>query len=247
MPISVTCRNYEESYTVRDENAGRTFKCKSCGESVTVPDKRGRGPQGGGKSRTGGSRSESGTRSAPPAHRKKATRKRARRPVEDDYDDYDEYEDDDYDYAPRRSKPVRKSRSHSKKKTPRRSSSGLIESGDNIFHTYTSNIVLWFGIPFAIALLIAVFSLIVGPASMFAVVLVVVVCCVIGAASGLHSLILAFREDVACGLMILFVPFYNLSYLVTRWEEQKHPFSMELSMILTAFLSLFAAAAGAGG
>ena len=116
----------------------------------------------------------------------------------DGYDEYDDYEDDDYDYAPRRSKPVRKTRKSSKKKKPRHSSSGLIESGDNIFETYTSNAVLWVGIPFAIALLIAVFSLVVGPASMFAMMIVVIVGCVVSAASGLHSLILAFREDVAC-------------------------------------------------
>lgn len=126
MPISVTCRNCDESYTVRDENAGRTFKCKSCGESVTVPAKRGGGgSRGGGTSRGGGSRSESGTRSAPPARRKKPTRKRAR-PPEDDYEDYDAYDDDgnddSYDEGPSRGGGRRGRSSGRSSKRPSRSS-----------------------------------------------------------------------------------------------------------------------------
>lgn len=99
MPISVTCTNCDQSYTVRDENAGRTFKCKSCGESVTVPT--GASPRGSRSSdsqerRTGtsGSRSRSDRRS--PSRKKQATRKQPRRPVEQ-YDEYD-YDDDDDSY-----------------------------------------------------------------------------------------------------------------------------------------------------
>ena len=241
MAITVTCNNCLSEYNIRETNAGKKFACKQCGEMCSVPRLN--------KSRQ---RSQPSSRNRGPEPRRK------KRPqYEDDYeeyddyeadgyDEYDDYEDDDYDYAPRRSKPVRKTRKSSKKKKPRHSSSGLIESGDNIFETYTSNAVLWVGIPFAIALLIAVFSLVVGPASMFAMMIVVIVGCVVSAASGLHSLILAFREDVACGLMIMFVPFYNLYYLVTRWEEQRGPFLMQLSMILMIVSSLFAVAVGAG-
>lgn len=125
MPISVTCRNCDKSYTVRDENAGRAFKCKSCGESVTVPSRKSGGSRSG-DSRSG-SRSESGSRSAPP-RRKKPTRKRALRPAEK-YDEYDEdsYDDDlyeDYDESPSRSGSGRRSGRASGRSAKRSSKSG---------------------------------------------------------------------------------------------------------------------------
>ncbi len=45
---------------------------------------------------------------------------------------------------------------------------------------------------------------------------------------GIRLLIGAFQEDVVCGLLYLFVPFYSLYYLVTRWEEQKSAFLMNV-------------------
>lgn len=44
-------------------------------------------------------------------------------------------------------------------------------------------------------------------------------------------LVNSFREDAVCGLLNMFVPFYSLYYLITRWEEQWRPFT--LSMIGT--------------
>ncbi|MFV0443690.1 MAG: TFIIB-type zinc ribbon-containing protein [Planctomycetaceae bacterium] len=37
MPIDVACPQCGHSYQVRDEAAGRQFKCKSCGDVVSVP------------------------------------------------------------------------------------------------------------------------------------------------------------------------------------------------------------------
>jgi hypothetical protein len=47
--------------------------------------------------------------------------------------------------------------------------------------------------------------------------------------AGLIGMLLtAFRESSACGLMYLFVPFYGLYYLLTRFDDMKKPFGLAL-------------------
>jgi hypothetical protein len=41
---------------------------------------------------------------------------------------------------------------------------------------------------------------------------------------GIGCMVKAFQEDLACGLLYLFLPFYGLYYVVTRWTEN-HPFN----------------------
>jgi hypothetical protein len=43
MPISVDCPKCSKTYTVKDEFAGRKFRCKECGAGVSVPDAAGGG------------------------------------------------------------------------------------------------------------------------------------------------------------------------------------------------------------
>ncbi|MFH1560904.1 MAG: hypothetical protein ABID84_05830 [Chloroflexota bacterium] len=43
-------------------------------------------------------------------------------------------------------------------------------------------------------------------------------------AGGIWMIILAFRESVGCGLLYLFMPFYSLYYLFSRWDEMRKPF-----------------------
>ncbi len=47
-------------------------------------------------------------------------------------------------------------------------------------------------------------------------------------------LVVAFAESVLCGLMCLFVPFYGLYYLMSRWEDTKKPFLIAFSGWLIA-------------
>ena len=57
---------------------------------------------------------------------------------------------------------------------------------------------------------------------------------------GVMSLIVAFFESVAQGLLCFFVPFYQLFYLVSRWPTMKRPFFLSLgglSLILAAGLT----------
>ena len=232
MAITVTCSNCLSEYNVRETNAGKKFACKQCGEMCSVP------------------RQNKSPKPRPSSSRSSRSEPRRRKPQEyedgyDEYDDYgadeyDEYADDDYSSS-RRSKPARKARK--KKKKPRRSS-GLIESGDGIFDTYVNNAALWIGIPFAISLVVAAVTVVVPIGGFFAFILVLIVGGLVSFCSGIHSLVLAFQEDVACGLMILFVPFYGLYYLVTRWEEQRGAFIMQLSMCFAIVLALGALAIG---
>jgi len=67
---------------------------------------------------------------------------------------------------------------------------------------------------------------------------VLLICGIIAAASGLHTLVLAFQESAVCGFMVLFVPFYALFYLITRWDQQRVPFTVNLSMTASCWLTL---------
>ena len=42
--------------------------------------------------------------------------------------------------------------------------------------------------------------------------------------AALGMLVLPFQESTACGLMCMFVPFYALYYLITRWDAMRGPF-----------------------
>ena len=41
----------------------------------------------------------------------------------------------------------------------------------------------------------------------------------LGMVGGIGCLIKAFQEDVVCGLLYIFLPFYGLYYLITRWDD----------------------------
>lgn len=58
--------------------------------------------------------------------------------------------------------------------------------------------------------------------------------------SGIWGVVVAFQEDASCGLMYLFVPFYSLYYLVTRWETAGRPFLLGLTAIIPYILVIFA-------
>lgn len=58
------------------------------------------------------------------------------------------------------------------------------------------------------------------------------VCALTAFVFGVRLLIIAFTESVACGLMYLFVPFYGLYYVITRWDQCGKLF------MITFFLSI---------
>ncbi len=65
----------------------------------------------------------------------------------------------------------------------------------------------------------------------------------LGATGGIWHLVLAFQEDPICGIMCMFVPFYSLYYLITRWDETMRPFLVNLAgtfLLFAAFICLIA-------
>lgn len=48
----------------------------------------------------------------------------------------------------------------------------------------------------------------------------------------------AFSEDPICGFLYLFVPFYALFFLVSRWSENAVPFLMSVIGTVTFFLGV---------
>lgn len=98
MPIRATCDSCFSEFTLKDEMAGRKFRCKDCGAVVQAPAGR-RQPTG---SRSGGT-------GRPAANRRPASQRR--RPVRD------EFADDRDDYSEPRRRPARGGRGKSRKKS----------------------------------------------------------------------------------------------------------------------------------
>lgn len=82
---------------------------------------------------------------------------------------------------------------------------------------------LLFALSFASASIAMVFIVLTG--------LIVVALYLIG---GIGMLVTPFRESVACGLMYLFLPFYGLYYLVSRWDAMKRWFLTSLAGLAMA-------------
>jgi hypothetical protein len=61
---------------------------------------------------------------------------------------------------------------------------------------------------------------------------------------GLRMLIVAFKESALCGFLYMFLPFYALYYLITRWDRMGGLFLMSLvgSVICGAGMALIALA-----
>ncbi len=71
-------------------------------------------------------------------------------------------------------------------------------------------------------------------------VVVLLAYAVIQVIGGLWLILIAFEEDAVQGIMYLFVPFYALIYLVTRWEACRVPFMM----CMVSLASLIASGCG---
>lgn len=107
--ISARCPNCRREYQVKDEFAGKKFRCKDCEAAVVVPD--GGAARGGGSSRSSGSATRSSARSRP-----------AKRSLDDQLDELRRADADDYDYADDDDEPVL--RPQRAAKSSRRSGSG---------------------------------------------------------------------------------------------------------------------------
>jgi hypothetical protein len=55
------------------------------------------------------------------------------------------------------------------------------------------------------------------------------VCMLVG---GIGLIVAAFEEDTTCGLLYLFLPFYSLYYMVSRWDETRWPKVIAVGFLL---------------
>ena len=70
----------------------------------------------------------------------------------------------------------------------------------------------------ALGLIMAIATLVPGGTSFVGIVLVVL-SLILGPVGGLGALYRVFSEEVLCGLLFLFLPFYDVYYIVTRWDD----------------------------
>ncbi len=49
---------------------------------------------------------------------------------------------------------------------------------------------------------------------------------------GIGLIISAFEEDTTCGLLYMFLPFYSLYYMISRWDETRYPKLVALGFLL---------------
>ena len=69
-----------------------------------------------------------------------------------------------------------------------------------------------------------------------------------GVATGIgfvRILITAFRESSSQGLLCMFVPFYEIYYVITRWRDTRKPFIIHLAGIVILVVGIVALVVGA--
>jgi hypothetical protein len=178
-----------------------SFACESCGKSYTVVDE-----HGGKKGRC----KQCGHIFHIPAAPLSAAPRPASKPAP--MEPSASWEEDE-PALPRYSAPAAQRR---KKKAKRRSGDGALGLLPGI--VYLIGLAL-LGVSFVLAfvhpLLTAVF---IGELTVVGILLWLI--------GGVLALIIPFRESATCGLCYIFVPFYGLYYLITRWQDMKYAFGM---------------------
>lgn len=169
--------------------------------------------------RRAGTRTKSRSQSSP----RRKSRPPRRESMSEDFED--DGDDQDFDRSPRR-------------RSRRRQTRGPSRSSDSVFNSYADNPAYWLGLPFGLALCVSLLAWLSPAAGWIVGIGVIVICGIIATVSGLHILVQAFQESAVCGFMMLFVPFYALFYLVTRWDKQRVPFTVNLSMAASFCLTL---------
>ncbi len=230
MPIRVVCDECQAKYVIADEHAGKKVRCKKCGEICLVPS--GSRPS---KASTGSTKKPS-----------KAVKPKPTDDGEEEYDDYGESSDDEELIsrpAPRRTKIAKKAKPKKAARSKPRLKNPFADFQINFTEARTI-----LGLPFAGALLTALVEGVGGDtAGVCSMGFVVVVAAILSLVASFMAIIVAFEEDVLCGLMYLFLPMYALYHTITRWDEQKRPFLMSLCAMFAIFAQLGGFIAGKAG
>ena len=128
MTIEVECQFCGTSMRLRDEAAGRKFKCRGCQEQLQAPSKAGRRTRGRQKSERDGAR---------PASRPDGNHPKRRKPrvkVESESFDYDfdESEYEDYDATPARRRPGQTPQKKKKRTSARKNNPQAFKEFDKV-------------------------------------------------------------------------------------------------------------------
>lgn len=215
MSIRVVCDQCQAKYLIADEHAGKKVRCKKCGEICPVPS--GSRPS---KAATGLAKKPS-----------KASKPKA--PDGDEFDDYGDGSDGDDEEliarpAPRR---VKKAKSKKAQRSKPKRKNPLAD-----FHIDFMEARTILGLPAAGALVTMLVEGVAGDTAGVCVLgFFLVLGVILSLVASVMAIIVAFEEDVLCGLMYLFLPFYPLYHLITRWDEQKKPFLMSLCAMFAIF------------
>ncbi|MBT6154973.1 MAG: hypothetical protein HOL01_00820 [Planctomycetaceae bacterium] len=197
--ISIECDECAKTYKVKPEMAGKRAKCK-CGASIQIP---------------AGPKKKKRLVSTPPKRKKPKAKPEADPWDEDTFadddfgDDYGDDYDDDFDEPPRRSRNSPKTGGRSKKKGKKKRKGGGTSAPMKIA-----------GLVFlGVAVLGLLLGLLVPAVGAITAGGIIIVCAALSFAGSLRCMIAAFQEDIMCGVMWFFVPFYSLYYIVTRFSE----------------------------
>ena len=234
MTIVFSCANCGKRFEVDRTVAGKKAKCKQCGHIFVIPTPRVVAPQ--------------------PASRQPASRRddedawsaRQAEPVPDPFDRFGLHEPTPAakpaastylpSYADEEELPPPKRIGPTPGASRTESSASRWSSGRRGF---------WDGIPgpmymalFGTVACAAVLALLVPSTGIFLMVAAGALFLILWLYGFLGMLVLPFQESAACGLMCMFVPFYALYYLITRWDTMRGPFLSGLAaygiVVLTA-------------
>lgn len=208
--IVAECGECLTSHNLADDAAGRRFRCKECRATVTAP----------------------GTRSGQRRSRTASAQRRRKNSARSS-SAFDDFDDESFDGRG-------SARRGAGSRNQRRRSGGArrrAASDQNFFSSYVNKLHLWLGVPAGIALFVGLVCMLSAWAGQVVSVGVILICALLMLVSNVHFLVLAFQESIGCGLMVLFVPFYAVYYLITRWETQRPPFVLNLSMTVAVLLT----------
>ena len=247
--IIVNCHSCDATYRLRDESAGRRFRCKSCDAIVKIPDRTRR------RSSRPTSSSESQRRSPP---------KRRRPSRNDDYNDddandvYEDYQDDYEDDVPtrrrRRGTDARRSRSGTRRRGEANSLFQRIRqavprtrSDGTWVGKYSADPLIWGGVPCGVfALTVAAFlssdlALMVSGRLAGFITLGVFVIAILGAVitfgmamvSGFGMLIQLSGDPKVSRAKLFFLPGYLIYCIFADWKRYRKLFIFQCSVLMT--------------
>jgi phage FluMu protein Com len=248
MKITAQCSSCSKTLAVGEQHAGKKIRCPACKGVVQLPaaaaaesqKPRSAAPEAVAKKKpvrgSQNPKKDVPRKSAAHARTDQAPKKRRRKKRTRESDDIwnqplssygsPAIEEDDYDSL---GIPPRKKRSDESVGTNSRRESS---SGSSGFSGMGICVILC-----TVSMGIAIIGAVVGKSNPdvghYLTMQAYIVGTLLNFGGGMKMLGNAFSEDAMCGFMYLFIPFYALYYLVSRWDENSRTFFVQLSGFFT--------------